>query len=144
VSESAAQIIGAHQAMAIVTLPDDPRPRKHLWLSDRYESWRSFEGAMEIERRLAGARTIVRKRPTEGRSTGPYATVCLPIRGLLAAPITTREGHRLGVLGLSDRAEGEFTAYNEALLVQLSLMASTAIENAISAQAREANRLKDE
>ena len=63
---------------------------------------------------------------------------------MLAAPLTGRDGTNLGVIYLSDRNEGEFTNDDEAILVQLAQMASSAIENTIFAEEREANRIKDE
>jgi PAS domain S-box-containing protein len=50
----------------------------------------------------------------EGRDHNP------PLRGFLAAPLRTREGRNLGLLQVSDRGEGEFTAAHELLLVHLS------------------------
>ncbi|HSV15435.1 MAG TPA: ATP-binding protein, partial [Tepidisphaeraceae bacterium] len=65
--------------------------------------------------------------------------------GMLAAPLTGRDGTNLGVIYLSDRFDGEpFTHDDEAILVQLAQMGSIAIENTIYAQEREANRIKDE
>ena len=66
------------------------------------------------------------------------------MRGWLAAPLTGRDGRRIGVVQLSDKREGEFTAEDESIVVQLAQMASIAIENIAAAEAREANRLKDE
>jgi len=68
-----------------------------------------------------------------------------PIRGgLLAAPLKHLDGKHLGLIFLLDRAGGPFTAEDEALLTQLAQIASIAIQNAIFAKEREANRLKDE
>jgi signal transduction histidine kinase/response regulator RpfG family c-di-GMP phosphodiesterase len=67
-----------------------------------------------------------------------------PLRGWLAAPLTGRDGNNLGWIELSDKADGEFTADDEAILVQLAQMTSIAIDNAAFAQERELNRLKDE
>jgi signal transduction histidine kinase/DNA-binding response OmpR family regulator len=67
-----------------------------------------------------------------------------PLRGLLAAPLTGRDGSNMGAILLSDKMEGEFTDDDQAILVQLSQMASVAVENAIFADERESNRLKDE
>jgi CheY-like chemotaxis protein/nitrogen-specific signal transduction histidine kinase len=50
----------------------------------------------------------------------------------------------MGVIYLSDKIDGEFTADDEAILTQLSQMAVIAIENHINAEARQANRAKDQ
>ena len=68
----------------------------------------------------------------------------LPMRGLLAAPLSGHDRAALGVVQLSDKISGDFTAEDEDILVQLAQMASIAIENTVAAEAREANRLKDE
>ena len=68
-------------------------------------------------------------------------------------------GHNIGVIHLSDKYAGEFTANDESILIQLAQMASVAVENArlyeaeqqaraAAEAAREtaesANRIKDE
>jgi GAF domain-containing protein len=52
-----------------------------------------------------------------------------PLRGLLGAPLTLRDGRCMGVITLSDKYEGEFNDNDQAVLVQLAQMASVAIEN---------------
>ena len=64
--------------------------------------------------------------------------------GWLAAPLTGRDGRPIGVLYLLDKRSGDFTSEDEAILTQLAQVSSIAIENAINAEAREANRMKDE
>lgn len=58
-----------------------------------------------------------------------------PLRNLLAAPICARDGRCFGVVMLSDRIDGEFTAEDEAVLVQLAQIASVCIRNALDAKA---------
>src|SRR4051812_44884390 len=64
--------------------------------------------------------------------------------GWLAVRLTTRDGRPMGVLHLLDKRTGDFSAEDEAIVTQLAQMSSIAIENAINAEAREANRMKDE
>jgi CheY-like chemotaxis protein len=64
--------------------------------------------------------------------------------GWLAAPLTGRDGRPIGILYLLDKRSGDFTSEDEAILTQLAQMSSIAIENAINAEAKEANRMKDE
>jgi signal transduction histidine kinase/FixJ family two-component response regulator len=67
-----------------------------------------------------------------------------PLAGWLAAPITSRESHLSGWIQLSEKQEGEFSAEDESLLVQLAQMASIAAENTLFNQARESDRMRDE
>jgi signal transduction histidine kinase/ActR/RegA family two-component response regulator len=64
--------------------------------------------------------------------------------GWLAAPLTSRDGRPFGLLHVLDRADGDFGPDDASALTQLAQMSSIAIENAINAEAREANRMKDE
>ena len=52
------------------------------------------------------------------------------MNGWLAAPLVGRNGKNMGLIQLADKTEGEFTADDEAILVQLSRLAAIAIENA--------------
>jgi signal transduction histidine kinase len=52
-----------------------------------------------------------------------------PLHGVLAAPLTARDGAALGLIQVFDKWRGRFTAEDEALLVQLAQLASVAIEN---------------
>jgi signal transduction histidine kinase/CheY-like chemotaxis protein len=65
-------------------------------------------------------------------------------RGWLAAPLTGRDGRTIGLLHLLAKREGAFSPEDDAILTQLAQMSSIAIENAMNAEAREANRMKDE
>src|SRR5579862_224126 len=67
--------------------------------------------------------------------------------GWLAAPLTDRDGRCFGWVHLAGRAReelGEFGDEDKTILTQLAQVASIAIENCLSSEAREANRLKDE
>ncbi|HXM77157.1 MAG TPA: ATP-binding protein, partial [Thermoanaerobaculia bacterium] len=64
--------------------------------------------------------------------------------GWLAAPLSGRDRRHLGLIHLLDKRDGDFTDEDEAILTQLAQMTSIAIENTLNAEAREANRIKDE
>ncbi len=64
--------------------------------------------------------------------------------GWLAAPLTRGDGRPMGLLHVLDRCEGDFSEDDASMLTQLAQMSSIAIENAVNAEAREANRMKDE
>jgi CheY-like chemotaxis protein len=65
-------------------------------------------------------------------------------QGLIVAPLVGRNQQILGLLRVWDKQAGDVTEEDEVFVVQLAQIASIAIENLISTQAREANRLKDE
>ncbi len=63
----------------------------------------------------------------------------------LDAPLVGRNGRNIGLIQLSDKGAGEFTPEDEAILMQLSLIGSVAIENAkLYQEMRDADRRKDE
>jgi PAS domain-containing protein len=49
--------------------------------------------------------------------------------GWLAAPLLTRDGRNLGLIQLSQKLNGEFSPDDEAIVLQLTHMASVAIDN---------------
>ncbi|MDP3171461.1 MAG: PAS domain S-box protein [Polaromonas sp.] len=53
-----------------------------------------------------------------------------PMRGLLAVPLTGRDGRNIGLLLLSDKYDGEFSLQDEYVAVELAQLASIAMENA--------------
>jgi PAS domain S-box-containing protein len=60
----------------------------------------------------------------------PWAkTAEAALHSWLAAPLVTRDGRNLGLIHLSHKVSGEFSADDEAILVQLAHMASVAIDN---------------
>ena len=68
-----------------------------------------------------------------------------PMRGWLAAPLAGRDGRNLGLIEVTDKHDGgEFSEDDQAILVQLAMMTSIAIENTLFAEERETNRIKDE
>jgi signal transduction histidine kinase/ActR/RegA family two-component response regulator len=58
------------------------------------------------------------------------------------SPLKTGDGHRIGAIHVVKN--GDFTAEDEAILVQLAQIASVAIQNILFGEEREANHLKDE
>jgi signal transduction histidine kinase/DNA-binding response OmpR family regulator len=153
-TDSARDIIGSEQCLALCTA--DPssassRPRSAASFSDRHAKWRDRELNLE-----AAASTVIAQAPSATRLNDrelrdhPDWDIIRGLKipptqgGLLAAPLTNRGGKNLGLILLLDRAEGQFTGEDESLLTQLAQITSIAIQNAIFAREREANRLKDE
>ncbi len=58
------------------------------------------------------------------------AAGCLPLRGWMAAPLTSLDGQGFGSLHAFDKEDGDFTERDEAVLVHLAQMASAALERA--------------
>ena len=157
ITETARDIIGAHQAITLCVV-DSPAENKSApkvmavgSFSDRYREWR--ERPLKVNG-LASAFMASSKSPTrlteaEFRDHPDWEIVhdagVPPIRGgVLAVPLTGRNGAKLGLVYLSDRESGDFVHDDETALVQLAQMGSIAIENTIYAQERQANRVKDE
>jgi signal transduction histidine kinase/DNA-binding response OmpR family regulator len=167
ITDTARDIVGAHQAITLY-LPDapmpppppgpsgqSPRPQKTVAVgsfSDKYIEWRDRELKLDViaTTLVAQSRSATRMTETDLHDHPDWdivRTADLPavVGGMLAAPLTGRDGTNLGIIYLSDRFDGDFFTHDdEAVLVQLAQMGSIAIENTIYAQEREANRLKDE
>ncbi|HSU66271.1 MAG TPA: response regulator, partial [Tepidisphaeraceae bacterium] len=163
VNDTARQIIGAHQAAATAILgPGRNRVLKCFSFSDKYPDARrcctpveDAEPSRILQKsgdplRLTRAeldRTVSWREPANPMRIGLQMVAVPPeppMHGWLAAPFTSRDGRNMGVIQLSERYDGDFTAEDEAILVQLAQMASIALENSLYAEEREANRIKDE
>lgn len=97
-----------------------------------------------------GARTIQAVALAEDGAAPDAASTEAPPEGamrsvVLSVPLAGQDGRHLGVVRLYGRTAGEFTAEDEAVLVQLAAIASTGLENArLYASLREADHRKDE
>src|SRR6266851_5089096 len=168
ITDEARRILDTHQSVSGMTVNEQwAQAIRTISLSDKYAQWRPpspcplpFEGRGQGE----GA-----------DGSGIYAVVCAtnkpmrltqaeleahpawrrfgkevanhpPLRGWLAAPFVGRDGRNLGLIQVSDKVDGsDFTADDEAILMQLAYIASVAIENArLYDGLREADRRKDE
>jgi PAS domain S-box-containing protein len=139
ITEQARHIIGAHQAVTSQTVDQNwAQAINVVSLSDKYATYRTYNATTYG----AGIYTVVCQtnhsmRLTQAeleahpawRKFGSEAASHPPMRGWLAAPLVSRDGHNLGLIQLSDKYEGEFTEEDEALLVQLAQIASIAIDN---------------
>ena len=157
VTDAARDVVGSHQA---ITLFIDPRPgagsklRTHAFASysPKYAEWAGQALSLDEITGTAVFRSRTATRLTEEELLEhPDWEIVRKVRippikgGMLAAPLTGRDGMQLGVIYLCDRGEsGKFTADDEMVAVQLSQMASIAIENLLFSEEREANRIKDE
>jgi signal transduction histidine kinase len=80
----------------------------------------------------------------EERGQSPFTAKRGQSPGQIVVPLVGRAGQKMGILYVSEKPSGDMTDDDEALMVQLGQIASIAMENAILAHAREANRIKDQ
>lgn len=162
IAEQARVIIGAHQSVTSLTINQNwAQAINAVSLSDKYAQWRDYDEPtdgsgiyacvchMNQPMRMTQAELELHPR---WRGFGKNAEKHPSMRGWLAAPLTGRNGHNIGLIQLSDKYSGEFTPEDEAILVQLAQMASVAVDNTqlyeaqqqARTQAETANRIKDE
>ncbi|MEX0653376.1 MAG: response regulator [Phycisphaeraceae bacterium] len=154
ITDAARDVVGAHQSITLFLGEHgmgSTKPVAVSSFSDKYAHWRQRTLDLTSVTRTVVARGHTATRLTEAElhehpDWDVVSKLDIPPvgSGMLAAPLTTHHGKRLGVLYLADAYEGTFTDEDEHILVQLAQKASIAIENILYAEAREANRLKDE
>jgi two-component system NtrC family sensor kinase len=139
VTDKAREIIGAHQAVLAMPVDEHGEQAFHaISLSDQAHARRSSEGQLDasglyvlvdrLNNAVRQSHTALDENPAWSSSSKDVET-SLSMRGWLAAPLTGRDGRNIGLIHLSEKDEGAFTADDEAILVQLAQMASVAIEN---------------
>ncbi|MCA1580221.1 MAG: response regulator [Acidobacteria bacterium] len=152
VSDMAREIIGAHQAVAVAAVDQKwLQPSAALSLSRRYAAagersvLRDRTALLSFLSQVRRTVRVARGSDEEALPWRPLLASDRPARlGWLAAPMSGRDGRPLGLIHLMDKRDGDFTEEDEAILTQLAQMSSIAIENTVNAEAREANRIKDE
>ncbi|HUB25918.1 MAG TPA: response regulator [Tepidisphaeraceae bacterium] len=150
VTETARDVIGCHQAIALATPTHVPALNvSHVSYSTKYTRWR---GKRLDLGQLAGlpyginghkvhrlARADMNTQIVlQADRVGPH------LQGLLTVPLSARDGRMMGWILLSERLTGDFSEDDQAIVVTLAQMASVAMENVLFAQERQANRFKDE
>jgi PAS domain S-box-containing protein len=151
IADQARLIIGAHLA-ATHSVPERNwnTASVAVSLSEKYAPFASFKVPPDgngIYRRVIEDKHPLRLTTAElaaheaWRGLGGHTAQHPPLSGLLAAPMAGKDGRSIGVIMLSDKADGEFTTEDEAILVQLAQIASVTIQNA---QATEALRASEE
>jgi CheY-like chemotaxis protein len=149
VAALARDILGANQVSAIAAVDQKWTAAKTaVALSRSYETdgerplLRDRSSLLALLTRLRG---IARVPRGETAAAWPELAASRAVRlGWLGAPLTGRDGRAMGLLQVLDKRDGDFTDEDESLLTQLAQMSSIAIENTLNAEAREANRIKDE
>ena len=152
VADLARDILGAHQAVALAAAEQKwSEIKTAVSLSPRHEA----QGEQQVFRDREAVVSLLSwlRRPVRlSRGSGGRRSEWLQFfegdrpaeLGWLAAPLTGRDGRNMGLLHLLEKIDGDFTPDDEAVLTQLAQMSSIAIENTLNAEAREANRIKDE
>ena len=138
ITEKARQLVGAHQATTSVVFGEDWAKAIHaVSLSDKYAAWRMYDERPDgsgIYRLVCQLNRAMRLTQAEleahsaWRGFGVAAERHPPMRGWLAVPLTGRGGRNIGIIQLSDKYDGEFSAADEAILVELARLASVAFE----------------
>jgi PAS domain S-box-containing protein len=139
VADQSRHVIGAHQSVVSLTASADwAQVVTASSVSDRYAAYRNdmpmpdgsgiYAIACETGRplRLTHEQLLAhpRFRHFGGRAGHP------PVRGLLAVPLVDRNGGNIGLLLLSDKESGDFSERDEYVALEMSQLASIAIENA--------------
>ena len=155
ITEEARRIIDTHQSVSSMTVNEQgTQTINAISVSDKYAQWRTDDAKPDggIYAVVCATNKPVRLTRAEleahpaWRRFGKEVANDPPLRGWLAAPFVGRDGRNLGLIQVSDKVDGsDFTADDEAILMQLAYIASVAIENARLVDGlREADRRKDE
>jgi signal transduction histidine kinase/DNA-binding response OmpR family regulator len=155
-TDTARDIVGSHQSITLFIYNDTetqrpPRTTAVASVSEKYADWRNRRLALDpiANTVVARSRSATRLTMEELKKHPDWEIVKaveIPpvVGGIVAAPLTSRDGANLGVIYLTDPYDGVFSNDDEAVLVQLAQMTSVAIENSLYAEERETNRIKDE
>jgi GAF domain-containing protein len=132
ITDQARNIIGARQALTTL-LPRGEWNRSITCVSVA-EGQTALEFAQESSEMFMLAcnlnKPIRLHAGSRSHAWGPVRRASDAARyGWLAAPLLTRDGRNLGLIQLSQKLTGEFSPDDEAILVQLTHMASVAIDN---------------
>jgi PAS domain S-box-containing protein len=155
IAEEARRVLGAHRAVASLTVGEDCAEVTHAVSTSRaFERWR--EGGIPPAVADACAEVCRTNRPMRltgaeldahpaWQGVGVRRDDYPPLRGWVAAPMVSRGGKNLGLIRVTDKGDGDFSESDEAALAQLAHIASVAIENArLYGELREQDRRKDE
>ncbi|MDB5947033.1 MAG: multi-sensor signal transduction histidine kinase, partial [Ramlibacter sp.] len=139
VASQSRHVIGVHQSVVSLTVKNDwAQAVSAFSVSDKYDGYRQelptpdgsgiYDVVHETGRPLRLTHDELLRHP-RWRNFGGLGNHP-PIRGLLAVPLMDRNGAGIGLLQLSDKESGEFSERDEYVALELSQLASIAIENA--------------
>ncbi|MCA8986281.1 MAG: PAS domain S-box protein [Planctomycetaceae bacterium] len=138
VTDRTRSLLRAHQAVTSFTTDRNwTQAITGVSLSEKYAAYRTYDAPPDgtgIYSVVCESNQPIRMTQEEleahprWRGFGPEAGKHPPMRGWLAAPLRGQDGRNLGLIELSDKVEGEFTAEDESILVQIAQLTSTAVE----------------
>jgi GAF domain-containing protein len=131
-------LIGAHQsAVAIIVQRDWQAVHKFFSLSEKYAAWADYRTPatgigihawmLEYNQPIRLTQAKLEAHPA-WQGFGNEAGQHPPMRGWLAAPLVDRNNTNWGLLQLSDKYEGDFTAEDEKQFVAFAGLVSTHLE----------------
>ncbi len=140
ITDQARAVIGTHQAMTMHTVKDQPQQSINaVSLSEKYAHWRDYDTQpdgsgiysliFDTNQPMRLTQAELERHPA-WRGFGSEAEHHPPMRDWLAVPLIGHDGQNIGLIQLSDKYEGEFTAEDETIMIQFAQLASIAIENA--------------
>jgi GAF domain-containing protein len=131
-------LIGAHQsAIAIIVDGDWSSVRKFFSLSEKYAAWANYDTPatgygthgwlLRHNQPVRMTQAELEAHP-EWKGFGDEAGKHPPMRGWMSAPIVGKDGRNWGLLQLSDKYEGEFTAEDEQRFIDFAQLVTIALE----------------
>lgn len=137
-AELARVVTSAHQGAAAQLIGEGWKyARKYFSLSEKYADWADYQTpasgfgihayAHKIDKPLRLTDAELRAHP-EWRNFGGEADKHPPMRGWLVVPLIGSDGANYGFIQVSDRISGDFTKQDEANLVRLAALTSTALD----------------
>lgn len=137
-AELARAVTFAHQGAAAQLINGDwSQGRKYFSLSEKYAAWADYDTpavgfgihayVREINRPMRMTQAELETHP-QWRNFGTENGKHPPMRGWLVAPLIGSDGLNYGFIQVSDRYEGDFTEQDEAQLVRLAKLTSTALD----------------
>ncbi|HET8874207.1 MAG TPA: GAF domain-containing protein [Gaiellaceae bacterium] len=137
-AELARIVARAHQGAAAQLIGEGwAHARKYFSLSEKYAEWADYRApakglgihayAHEVSRPIRLTDEELRAHDEWG-NFGDEIDNHPPMRGWLAVPLIGSDGANYGFIQASDRLEGDFTELDEANLVRLAALASTALD----------------
>jgi GAF domain-containing protein len=138
-AELARVVTHAHQGAATRLFEGDwSQARKYFSLSRKYADYADYDSPAtgfgihayipKVNRPMRLTQAQLEAHP-EWRNFGTELGKHPPMRGWLVVPLIGSDGHNYGFIQASDRVEGDFTAQDEANLVRLGELTSTALDS---------------
>jgi GAF domain-containing protein len=137
-AELARVLARAHQGAATQLIGEGwAYARKYFSLSEKYAEWADYRapakglGIHAYAHEVSGPIRLTDEElrtHDKWRNFGDQVDQHPPMRGWLAVPLIGLDGANYGFIQASDRLEGDFTGQDEANLVRLAALTSTALD----------------